>query len=532
MNIESDMNIDNEEIKKIIEDVERVKTKQEQTFAKLPIEQVDNLILDALKKNEDGDAWLFIELNHGKYIYDHSVDKWFVWAQDYWEVDSTGKIFDGFVPVIQKYADEASRQALIKIEAIRNQKDADRIKAEKLETDLLRRIHDLQTKRRKQNILFLASQGSNSLTMNGSEWDLDPYLLGCSNGVIELKTGKFRPGQPEDYIKTVAPTDWLGIDTPAPMWEKFLSEISEGQESLIKFIQRVFGYAIAGLTLEHILIILQGEDGRNGKGTLLETIKYVLGEIAWSIPIELLLRDPRGKLSSAASPEYAVLKGKRIVWASESQQGLPLGLAKVKLLTGADTISCRPLHKAPIDFTPIHTVFLLSNPRPKILEADDKAFWDRVHLIPFSVSFVAEPKEPNEKLRDLNLPEKLKTEASGILAWLVRGFLEWQKIGLQPPDAVKKATSAYRMHEDVVGRFLMECTKKGNGLNIQASTLYDAYTKWADENSLSCLTNTDFGTFASKKIEKKRKKGGMCYLNICFLTHEENEKQEQEKIKS
>lgn len=532
MKIEGDMNIENEEIRKIIEEVEQVKNKQEQTYAKTSIEQTENPILDALEKNEDGDKRLFIELNQGKYIYDHSAEKWFVWAQHYWEVDSTGKIYDGFTPVIQKYVEEAKHQALTKIEAIRNQNDSEKIKAEKLEINLSRRIHDLQTKRRKQNILFLASQGSNALTMSGAEWDLDPYLLGCSNGVIELKTGKFRPGQPEDYIKTVAPTDWLGIDTPAPMWEKFINEIFEGQEPLIKFVQRVFGYAIAGLTLEHILIILQGEDGRNGKGTMLETIKYVLGEVAWSIPIELLLRDPRGKLSSAASPEYAVLKGKRIVWASESQQGLPLGLAKVKLLTGADTISCRPLHKAPIDFTPTHTVFLLSNPCPKILEADDKAFWDRVHLIPFGVSFVAEPKESNEKLRDLNLPEKLKTEASGILAWLVRGFLEWQKIGLQPPDAVKRSTLEYRLHEDVVERFLRECTKVKNGSNIQASTLYDAYKTWADENNLPCMTKTAFGTFASKKLKKEPRKGGNYYLNICFLTHEENEKQEQEKMKS
>ena len=32
--------------------------------------------------------------------------------------------------------------------------------------------------------------------------------------------------------------------------------------------------------------------------------------------------------------------------------------------------------------------------------------------------------------RDSNLREKLEAELSGILAWAVRGCLEWQKAGL------------------------------------------------------------------------------------------------------
>lgn len=533
MNTENAINIDEEELKKIIDDVEQVIKKEEQSHVISITDQADNStsssILDALKGNEDGDARLFIELNQGKYLYYHSIDKWFVWTGNYWEVDDMGKIYDGFGSVIQKYVEEAGRQAIAKIEAIKNQNDTEKNRAAKLEHDLLKRLHDIQTRGRKQNILKQVADGIKSISITGDVWDTDPYLLGCRNGVIELKTGKFRPGQPGDLIRTIAPIDWLGIDTPAPMWEKFISEIFEQNEAVIKFMQRVFGYSIAGLTLEHILIILQGEDGRNGKGTMLETLKHVLGELAWPIGVEMLLRDPRGKLSSAASPEYVALKGKRIIWASEIRQGLPLGLAKVKLLTGGDTIVCRPLNKDPLDFAPTHTVFLLSNPRPQILEADDEAFWDRVHLIPFNISFKAEPHGPNEKLRDINLPEKLRTEAPGILAWLVRGFLEWQRIGLQPPDVIKKATLEYRMDEDVVKSYFDECIKKEQGKDVKASNLHEDYMSWAIENDKTCLNITVFGKRVAKIVKKVRKTDGYYYKDIRFLTKEE--KEEQEKLK-
>jgi len=130
------------------------------------------------------------------------------------------------------------------------------------------------------------------------------------------------------------------------------------------------------------------------------------------------------------------LKGKRIVWASETGEGRHLNIGKVKWLTGEDTITARaPFAKRQITFSPTHTLFLLTNHKPHIT-ADDYAIWQRVHLVPFNLSFIDEPKTEYERKRDPDLSKKLKEEASGILAWLVRGCLSWRIEGLNPPRIV------------------------------------------------------------------------------------------------
>ena len=85
----------------------------------------------------------------------------------------------------------------------------------------------------------------------------------------------------------------------------------------------------------------------------------------------------------------------------------------------------------------------------------DFGFWERVHLLPFERSFVdREPEAEHERLADKSMPEKLKAEASGVLEWLVRGCLRWQRDGLNPPEKVRAATEEYRRNEDLLADFL------------------------------------------------------------------------------
>ena len=186
--------------------------------------------------------------------------------------------------------------------------------------ELFKRTRALQSAKRRENVLKLASvdwsgQGYKSLAITGNEWDADPMVLGCKNGVINLITGELRPGKPEDYIKTIAPTEWKGIDEPAPTWERFLKEIFNNNTKSIDYIQRLFGYAITGKVTEHRFPILFGS-GRNGKGTLLETMSYLLGYLAGPVESELLLDQYRAKQSGGPTSDIMALRGKRLVWAS------------------------------------------------------------------------------------------------------------------------------------------------------------------------------------------------------------------------
>ena len=471
-------------------------------------------ILNCLNSNEDGDASMFIQLHRNRFCYDHSIGKWFKWYGHYWKEDLVGEVYSGFDAAIDEYGKEASRQCSLRLDAAKNQKKDEQEKPEK---KLFDRIRELQTLHRKNHILTLASRGMDSLGISGDEWDNDPWLLTCENGIIDLRMGNFRPGSPADFIKTVAPTTWKGINEPAPQWERFMKEIQNGKLDYVDYLQRLFGYGITGQTIDHTIPILWGHYGRNGKGTMLETLKFVLGPFAGPIPSEMLLSDKRARSSAGPSPDIMSLRGRRIAWASETGEGRKLAVDKVKQLTGADTLVGRPPHgKRMIEFSPTHKLFLLTNHKPAI-PPTDYAMWARIHLIPFELSFVDEPQKSFERRRDPSLPEKLKQEASGILAWLVRGCLEWQKQGLNPPPGIKQATAEYQQDEDTLGLFVSECTEPDSEEKVRAAALYGAYGRWCEMFGYKPVGGKKFGERMKELFQKKADSSGNYYVGI-YLT--------------
>ena len=260
---------------------------------------------------------------------------------------------------------------------------------------------------------------------------------------------------------------------------------------MIAFIHRLFGYATTGHTREHRLPIFYGEDGRNGKTTLFETVRNVFGDdLCISIPADTLMDTHR--FGDSTQPFLYELRGERLAYASESKDGQKLNLGLIKQLTGGDTLNVRTLYTRPVRFQPTHKIMLLTNHRP-IIPADDPATWDRILLIPMVVRFVDHPTQPNGRQKE-DLREKLNAEASGILAWLVRGNLEWRKQGLNPPASVQVATEAYREEEDILTLFISENYDKVPGEKRQGKDVYDDYVAWAKRNGISPLNGTVFGT--------------------------------------
>ena len=184
---------------------------------------------------------------------------------------------------------------------------------------------------------------------------------------------------------------------PAPRWEKFTLEIMDGDRDRAAYLKRQLGYGISGLTVEHDLTILWGPEGRNGKSSLLEAIGYVLGPLAGPIPGEMLLEQKYPRSPAAPSPDIMVLRGKRLVWASETDEGKNINAGKVKLLTGGDTLTGRdPFGKRQVKFEPTHKLLLLTNFRPHV-NPNDNALWERIHLVEFKISFVDRPAGPNQR---------------------------------------------------------------------------------------------------------------------------------------
>lgn len=469
----------------------------------------------SLELSERGDSILFAKLASGNFCYDHSTKKWCRFNGVTWEEDTKTQVLSHLDKLVHLYMDEAGRLSDEKRKAIKEENHEKEKQYRKQENELYYRSKRLNTLQRRKNVLQLAA---GELGITSDDWDSNPWIFPCANGAIDLKTGQLLPVNPEDYIKTASKVKWTGLDTPAPTWEKFLNDIFQNDQELISYIQRLFGCGLIGQVLEHVLPIFWGK-GRNGKSTLFNVLKLVLGDLASPIPSETILSQKFTQSGASHNADLFLFKGRRMVWTSEVGDNRYFDSSTVKRLTGGDELVGRKPHAADFEFiTPSHMLFLLTNAKPRIHNADDYALFRRLHLIPFKASFVPEPKEKFELQADPQMETKLKEEASGILAWFVRGCLSYQEQGLNPPAIVHEATKEYQQEEDSFGYFLDEHCKERSGSRVDRSILYNTYKKWCSENGHHPLNSKNFYKKMRERYGKEKKSGNSrFFVGLCLV---------------
>lgn len=488
-------------------------------------------IKQCLESNYLGDGTLFAALHRGKFCHIKNIDKWIVWRGHYWQMDVMEERYQGVEAVADIYLKEAYslKDEIEKATANDNKDEAKRLRDRR--DKFYKRVERLRSDSGVAGCLSFAHRIEDPIAIKGDELDTNPWLIACTNGVLDLRTGKLRDGRPEDNLLKYAPHEWKGIDAPCPAFEAFLSSALDGdpmtgdeertqhREQVTAFVRRALGYGITGLSTEHMFLVFNGA-GRNGKGVLVETLRYVLGSIAGPIPAEMLLDQGRAATPSGPTPHIMALKGLRIAFASETDEGRRFSPGQVKWYSGGDTLKGRDLNaKDYIDFDPTHLLILLTNNLPHA-PGDDFAFWQRLKLIPFNYSFVADPdpNKRNQKQRDDQLREKLKSEASGILAWLVRGCLEWQQQGLRPPEQVTNATEEYRIGEDTITQFVSECCDQEPDHRSNATDIYNVFKRWYRVNITakpgSCPAQKKFGSMLGKQFKKEKVGGNTRYFGL------------------
>jgi putative DNA primase/helicase len=477
---------------------------------RLPL--VDLVFLgDCYNREELGDGELFAHLYHGRIVYDHTEKASYFWDGYHFRRDGTEQVkllYGG--QVAAQYLEGAAVLTRLASEATAAGNKAQSDAFSDLAQGFTRRARQLQKKHRATNALDYAAA---VLGVTGDVWDICPALLPVANGVVDLATGELRPGRPGDYIRTYAPHEWRGLDEPCPRWSRFVVEIMGGDKDMAAFLQRLFGYGISGLGTEHRLAIPWGETGRNGKDTLFESLGYALGPLAGAVTKDVVI-DPGGRrYAGAATPHLMELRGKRLVWASEPHEGARLDAAQVKLITGGGRLKGRPLYGSEVEWQPTHLAMLITNSRPHA-PADDLALWERLLLIPFTQRFVDNPQGENEHPADKELRAKLRIEASGILAWLVRGYMEWRAKGLNPPAEVTQATAEYRQSEDTLSQFLSEQYTPQDGATVTGSQLHKTYVAWCKTWGIEPMSGKLFGEKMKNRLPNKRKGAAVVYIGI------------------
>src|SRR5215213_6150313 len=339
----------------------------------------------------------------------------------------------------------------------------------------------------------MLSQAKPYLAVGMEELDQDPWLVNCQNGTLDLRTGKLKDHDPGDRTTKIVPVDY-DPDAPAPRFKRFLKEALM-DDALIKFVKRYAGYTLTGITRERLLAILYGF-GKNGKTTLAELLRDVMGDYATNTDTETLLM----KRYQGVGNDVAALKGARFVSAAEVEQGRRLAESKVKQLTGRDTVTARFLCVENFDFKPEFKLWLSTNNKP-VIQGTDDAIWDRIRLIPFTQRFDGDRQ-------DAKLPEKLRAEMPGVLAWMVEGCLEWQEHGLGEPESVRAATDQYRAEMDTLAAFIEDRCVVREGIVAPATPLYKQYQMWCDDAGEKPETQKMFGMrlrergFVSDKIKR------------------------------
>jgi putative DNA primase/helicase len=325
------------------------------------------------------------------------------------------------------------------------------------------------TARTRAAIVALAS-ADRRIAATADQWDCDPWQLNTPAGVVDLRTGDMRPGRPDDYltrVTAVAPDS----ECPCPRWLAFLARTFERDGrpdvALIAYMQRVLGYALTGVTAEHAMWFLYGT-GANGKSVLTSTVAGIMGDYHRTSAIETFTASP----SDRHPTELASLRGARLVTAVETEEGRRWAEARIKTLTGGDTIAARFMRQDFFEFRPVFKLVIAGNHKPG-LRSVDEAIRRRFNLVPFGTTI---PKDE----RDPELAERLRDEWPGILAWLIQGCLWWQETGLDTPEVVAGATDAYLAAEDALGAWLEECCAVGPRHSDSAAALFASWKGWAE----------------------------------------------------
>jgi len=423
-------------------------------------------------ENDQGNGQRFVMRERHRTLYVPALG-WHVWDGRRWQYDqSEKKVRKAAHKVVEKIYDESKHA-------------------------------DNPTKRTKFAVLSGGSarisgmlmEAKPYLTVELEELDANPWLFNVENGTIDLSTGKLNEHDPEDRITKLAPVTF-DEDATRPIFDEFLKAVLPDEE-LREFIQCFAGHSLSGDTREQCLAFLYGT-GANGKSTLLDPLKRLLGDYGTTLPFASLLLDNR-RQGGAASPDIASLPGVRMVLASEPDVGVRFSEALLKSMTGGDTISARKLHKDFFEFKPEAKLWLAGNHKPNI-KGNDEGIWRRIRIVPFQQTFKEDDRDPE-------LPGKLWEERAGILNWMLEGCLKWQREGLPIPEAVTEATQEYRTENDPIGEFFEDCVVVDNSANVRSADLYQRYTQYSEDNGLSPVSQKAFAQILKERGFQSEKVG-------------------------
>jgi putative DNA primase/helicase len=431
---------------------------------------------------EDSAAERFVE-QHGEDLrYCHSSGAWYRWNGVHWERDQTCLVFH--------WARELARKTAEDLDASKRY---------------------ITQKRAFASAVEALAKADPQIAVTADHWDHNPWLLGTPAGTVDLRTGKLREAARRDGITRVtlvAPS----IDG-CPLWLQFLEETTDNDEGLIRFLRQWCGYCLTGVTIEHAMLFVHG-DGGNGKSVFINIVSSTLNDYAATAAMETFTASNSDKHPT----DLAMLRGARLVTASETEAGRAWAETKIKQMTGGDRITARFMRQDFFTYMPQFKITIIGNNKPALHNVDAAAR-RRFNIVPFNRT----PANP-----DTRLGEKLMAEAPAILQWMIEGCLDWQKNGLVRPTSVTEATEEYFSDQEVFPRWLEEecITHRGPGATIaeKSSVLYRSWSDYARSVGGKPGTQAEFKESMRKAgFPHRKRNNGREFVGVQLKPKQESE---------
>lgn len=401
--------------------------------------------------SQDHAARIFAERNEGKLLYCHSSGHWHVWTGAAWVPNRIGLAFQWARTICRELGE--------------SQKPGARIAAGKTSTAAgVERF----------------CQSDTVFAVTADAWDCDPWLLGTPGGTVDLRSGILRPANPKDRITkltAVAPSRTASC----PCWLAFLDQATRSDVGLIRFLQQWCGYSLTGSTREHALVFVYGPGG-NGKSVFINVLTGILADYAKVAAMDTFTASKGDKHPT----DMAMLRGARLVTASETEEDRAWAEARIKSLTGGDPVTARFMGQDFFTFVPTFKLTIVGNHQPMLRNVDDAAR-RRFSIVPF----VRKPEKPDRELEG-----KLKAEWPAILRWMIEGCLDWRQNGLVRPASVVSATNAYFAEQDLMAQWLADkCDVRQGDASIwdRTSDLFESWTAYAKAAGDAPGTMKSFG---------------------------------------
>lgn len=353
----------------------------------------------------------------------------------------------------------------------------------------------VQKRRDYKYIVSTLNAAKPMLAINVTDLDKDPFLINTPEATIDMTKGMAgkKEHDPMDLITKI--TACSPSEVGKKIWEDALDTFFLGDKELLEYVQQTVGIAAIGKVYQEHMIIAYG-GGANGKSTFWNTIFRVIGNYAGKISADSLTMNCKRNVK----PEMAELKGKRLIIASEMEEGMRLNTATVKQLCSTDEIQAEKKYKDPFHFIPSHTLVLYTNHLPKV-GANNDGIWRRLVVIPFNAKIVGSSDIKN-------YADYLFYNAGGyIMSWIIEGAKKAiaADFKTKTPKIVEAAIRAYREDNDWLGQFIDECCDIDPSLTAKSGELYQSYRAHCMLNGEYIRSTSDFYSSMEKAGFNKRK---------------------------